>query len=310
MAQNGTPMEQFLPKLCCSWLPTNYHLKKREGIPDECPLCQQSETNEHLFVCPKRRAQRKLFIIQFQGLLIDLRTDPKIQKELIDGIKKMVRKTDETPHEDHDNQPVSKFPAALQQEAIGWIHIYRGFLSTRWQEDQARYAATPATGDEKENQKQWNVKVIQYLWKYAHKTWIERCKLVHDKEGKRESEQARTRAEKSVTTMYRHQENVNAQDRANIFGRTLQDRLTDGATELSTWYETTLPALKRAIKDYRVQSRKGQTKINEGSKKKLKNKLTAREPNKQRAKPARRNSSGTRLKQVRHTRAEDNNAPT
>ena len=130
-AQNGTPLDQFLPKLCCSWLPTNYHLNKREGIPDKCPLCQQSETNEHLFVCPKRRAQRKLFLIKLQGLLIDLRTDPKIQKELIEGIKKMVRKTEEPTREDNGNQPVSQFPAAQQQESIGWIHVYGGFLSMR-----------------------------------------------------------------------------------------------------------------------------------------------------------------------------------
>ena len=113
-AQNGTPWEQFLPKLCCSWLPTNYHLNKREGIPDECPLCQQSETTDPLFACPKRRAQRKLFLIQFQGLLIDLRTDPKIQKELVSGIKQLVRTTDEPTDNKNDNQPVSQFPAAQQ----------------------------------------------------------------------------------------------------------------------------------------------------------------------------------------------------
>ena len=58
--------------------------------------------------------------------------------------------------------------------------------------------------------------------------------------------------------MYRHFDSINAQDGANIFGRTLQDRLTVSATELITWHETMLPALKRAIKDFKRQSKKGQ----------------------------------------------------
>jgi hypothetical protein len=309
-AQNGTKLDHFIPKLCCSWLPTHYHLNKREGTPDECPLCQQSETTEHLFTCPKRRAQRKLFLIQFQGLLIDLRTDPKIQQEIITGIKQLVRKTDE-PTQEHDNQPVSQFPAAQQQESIGWIHLYRGFLSKRWQEDQERYTAFRDTDDDDEKKKtRWNVKVIQYLWQYAHKTWIERCQLVHDKESTRESVQARTRAVQLVTTMYRHQDSVNAQDRANIFGRSLQDRLTDtSANDLTTWYDTVLPALKRAIKDYKQQSKRGQTTIYGGPRKTRKT-AAPKDTTKKRAKHARRHSSGQEHSKTRKTLGEDNNAPT
>ena len=103
-AQHGAQLDHFLPKLCCSWLPTNSHLHKREGTPDECPLCQQSEMTDHLLLCPKRQAQRKLFLIQFQGLLVDLKTDPMIQQELITGIKQLVRATDEATTSEHDNQ--------------------------------------------------------------------------------------------------------------------------------------------------------------------------------------------------------------
>ena len=108
--------------------------------------------------------------------------------------------------------------------------------------------------------------------------------------------------------MYRHQENVKAQDRANIFGRTLTDRLTDSAEELSSWHDNMLPALKRAIKDYKMQSRKGQTTIYGRPEK---TKSTATEGStKKRAKPARRHSSGQEPKTSRKIPAEDNNAPT
>jgi hypothetical protein len=40
-------LDHFIPKLCAGWLPTYYHLNKTEGLPDECPLCKQSEATDN-----------------------------------------------------------------------------------------------------------------------------------------------------------------------------------------------------------------------------------------------------------------------
>jgi hypothetical protein len=85
--------------------------------------------------------------------------------------------------------------------------------------------------------------------------------VVHDKESERESKHERARAVQSITAMYRNSANVSALDRSLIFGRDLKDRLTDSVTELSAWSQIMLPALKKAIKQYKKQENKDQRKI-------------------------------------------------
>jgi hypothetical protein len=298
-AEKGSKhLEHFLPKLCCSWLPTTFHLNKREGITDECLHCQQSETNEHLFTCPKNQAQRILFMIQFQGLLIDLKTDPKIQHAMVAGLKTVVNNAND---ENTDNQPTTRLPAAIEQSKIGWIHVFRGFLSQKWQDQQDTYERQQPTEKDTNKNNRWNVKVVQFLWKYAHKIWVERCKMVHDKDSEHESQHARKRAEQSVTAMYRHARNVSALDRSLIFHRDLTDRLTDSVTELSAWSQIMLPALKKAMKQHKKQEKQGQTQIY-GTSKKWKPDSTNT------TKIQRRNSIGPSTPS-RETR-EDNNKPT
>ena len=77
-ARKGLPhLDHFITKLCTGWLPTYYHLNKMEGLKDECPLCKQSETTDHLFVCKQRCTSRTIFFMKFQGLLIDLKSSPR-----------------------------------------------------------------------------------------------------------------------------------------------------------------------------------------------------------------------------------------
>jgi hypothetical protein len=90
-----------------------------------------------------------VIFIQFQGLLIDLKADPTIQRELVEGIKQMVRHKNNKNEGDPDNQPKRlNHPASQQQKTVGWIHFFRGFLSQRWQEQQARYEAGQDTDEE------------------------------------------------------------------------------------------------------------------------------------------------------------------
>ena len=126
-------------------------------------------------------------MIQLQGLLIDLKTDPKIQHSRVEGIKTLLR----DKHGVHnDNQPDPNLPAAIEQRQIGWIHLFRGFLGQKWQEQQARYERQQPTEDDTNKNQRWNVKVIQFLWKYSQKIWVERCKVVHDRDSERESKHA------------------------------------------------------------------------------------------------------------------------
>jgi hypothetical protein len=253
-------LDHFLPKLCAGWLPTYHHLNKTEGLPDQCPLCKQSETTDHLFVCKQRYASRTKFFMKFQGLLIDLKTLPTIQKALVDGIKWLIAK-----NIDPDNQPFeSSSNAARYQTKIGWQHIFRGFLAKQWQEEQQAYTILqyPQTDDDSPRA-QWSTKVTQFLLKTSHETWLERCQVVHHKTSRQESEHETLRAATRLRAIYRYSNAVNALDQENIFGIDLQTRLQHSAQEILTWCATINPALKRARKYYKNEMRDGQTKINE-----------------------------------------------
>jgi hypothetical protein len=253
-------LDHFIPKLCAGWLATYHQLNKTEGLPDECPLCKEKETTDHLFVCNKRYASRTKFFMKFQGLLIDLKTSPRIQKAMVDGIKWLVNK-----NSNPDNQPFeSPSNAARYQTKIGWQHMFRGFLAIQWQEEQLKYSILkyPQTDDDSPRA-QWATKVTTFLLKSAHEIWLERCQVVHHKTSRQESQNEIIRAQTRLRAIYRYSEAVNALDRENIFGIDLNIRMQHSAQEILTWCSTINPALKRAIKDFKVEMKKGQTKINE-----------------------------------------------
>ena len=54
---------------------------------------------------------------------------------------------------------------------------------------------------------------------------------------------------------------MNALDRENIFGIDIDIRLQHSAQEILTWCATIKPALKKAMKEFKEEMRKGQTKI-------------------------------------------------
>ena len=260
-ARKGLPhLDHFIPKLCAGWLPTYYHLNKTEGLPDQCPLCHQSETTDHLFVCKKRHASRTKFFMRFQGLLIDLKTSPKIQKSLVDGIKWLIER-----NVNPGNQPVKHTSnAAHNQTKIGWQHLFRGFLAQQWQSEQEAYTVLQyPQNDDDSPRAQWATKVTHFLLKTSHETWLERCKVVHHRTSHQESAHEALRAETKLRAIYGYSDAVNALDRENIFGIDLQTRIQHSAQDILIWCATIKPALKRAIKDFKKEMKQGQTQINE-----------------------------------------------
>jgi hypothetical protein len=189
-----------------------------------------------------------------------MKTSPKIQKAMVDGIKWLI-----ACNSDPDNQPFqSSCTAARYQTNIGWQHMFRGFLAKQWQEEQQAYTILQYPhNDDDSPRAQWATKVANFLLKTSHETWLERCQVVHHRTSRQESAHEALRAETRLRATYRYSNEVNALDRENIFGIALETRLQHSAQEILTWCATIKPALKRAIKDFKQQMGKGQTKINE-----------------------------------------------
>ena len=198
--------------------------------------------------------------MKFQGLLIDLKTSPTIQKALVDGIKWLI-----ATNTDPNNQPfAASSNAARYQSKMGWQHLFRGFVAKKWQEEQQQYTILkyPQTDDDSPRA-QWATKVTQFLLKTSHEIWLEGCTVVHHKTSKQESEHEALWAATKLRAIYRYSDAVNALDRENIFGIDLDIRLQNSAQEILTWCATINPALTRARKDYTKEMEKGQRKINE-----------------------------------------------
>ena len=304
-ARQGLPhLDHFIPKLCAGWLPTYYQLNKTEGLPDKCPLCEQSETTDHLFVCKLRHASRTKFFMRFQGLLIDLKTSPKIQKAMVDGIKGLIAR-----QVDPNNQPIQPTSnAARHQDKIGWHHVFRGFIAQQWQAEQQAYTVLQyPQQDDDSPRAQWATTVTKFLLKTSHETWSERCQVVHHKTSRQDSEHEKLRAETRLKAIYRYSNAVNALDRENIFGIDIDIdiRLRQSSQDILIWCSTIKPALKRAIKDFQEEMRKGQTKTYEFGESNDADTKKSKIPKKSK-RARRRHSSG----QAQSSTQTDNNMPT
>jgi hypothetical protein len=198
--------------------------------------------------------------MRLQGLMIDLKTSPKIQKAMVDGIKWLIQR-----NVDPDNQPPQLTSnAARHQAKIGWQHLFRGFIAKQWQQEQQEYTVLQyPQQDDDSPRAQWATTITKFLLKTSHETWLERCKVVHHKTSRQDSEHEQIRAETRLKAIYRYSNAVNALDREHIFGLTIETRLQHSAQEILTWCATIKPALKRARKDYQEEMEKGQTKIYE-----------------------------------------------
>jgi hypothetical protein len=212
-----------------------------EGISPKCPLCAETETNDHLFSCLGRSEWRTKLYQDLFSLLTKQHTAPLLKKVIIQGLR--------WQYEQHEPE----FDLEIEhQTRIGWTHLVRGWIDKGWQTYQANYLRMHFTDDKKvqDTGKDWSLRIIEFMWQQGHKVWTDRCDKVHKKVKRAETVQQRNIAEAKTTALYKKAEDVGYYDRHKIFARTLKEKLQESARALQRWVVLATPAIKQAAREH------------------------------------------------------------
>jgi hypothetical protein len=213
-----------------------------EKTTNACKQCAESETTAHLFSCTGRTVWRKALYAKLFNFLNDHSTAPVITALILNGLR--------WHYENH--HPTVEIGDSHQQ-AIGWEHLFRGWIDRSWQPLQEQHIRARYPEDKKkiDNSKNWTLHLIEYMWKQGHDLWKDRCDKVHVATGKAETEQQRRVAEAQVNALYKQAEDVGHYDRSRVFGKTIEEKLEEPIQQIEQWIEQAKPAVKQASRDYR-----------------------------------------------------------
>jgi len=177
----------LITKVCNDLLPTAEALYKRKyQTHDNCVLCQQKETRNHIIRCtsPSRIKMRTKVLGALRRRLDYLETEFAITETLCTVIAEWF----ETETVDITKYPI-RFHAALKsQETIGWRHLFAGRISQEWLILQEN--STTTTKIRKRHSSVWGASIVEILLSQFIKLWELRNEEVH---GKTEEQQEKTR---------------------------------------------------------------------------------------------------------------------
>ena len=153
-------------------------------------------------MCPFRLAIQMKFRRTLASHLLEQRTCPVLQREIIAGVKAL-----------HDGTHFqSTLPASRSQSKIGWVNMFRGVLSNRWARHQRLYMGSLRDPPDMTKKPDWAVSLIVVFLHHTHEMWLDRCTTVHEKTVQHETKQQRNKAEAMTRTLYKHANNVAAHD--------------------------------------------------------------------------------------------------
>jgi hypothetical protein len=141
MAQARLPLSDqiFATKLLIKWLPTGSRLSKMGKQVTTCPLCDDIETNEHLFSCPHRCDDNRTMLHRFDSFLRKIQTATCVRQAMISGLETHLQTAstkNPTPEEsspvpDTDTDRCAATCGAIQTK-VGWHSLMSGLIADEW----------------------------------------------------------------------------------------------------------------------------------------------------------------------------------
>ena len=138
--------------------------------------------------------------------------------------------------------------AVSEQTTIGWKHIFKGWISTKWAIAQEEYYAERSKNDKRINRKYynkttWSKTVIHRLHDIAFSTWKFRNKDIYGHNKQEEDHMVLDRMKSKVRREYERRHTFPAKIQWRYFTRTIQDRVNDSVHLLQAWYKNLKTAL-------------------------------------------------------------------
>ena len=142
---------------------------------EECPLCKERETPEHILRCKDRRARQVWdeAITKLDDWMSKTRTNPEMQEAIIRTLRLW-----------HRGKPIPRAPwlcefrQALQsQHSIGWYPFLMGHVSIHWQSAQQSYYTWLG---HRNTGKKWVTSLILQLYNISWDMWEHRNNIKHN----------------------------------------------------------------------------------------------------------------------------------
>ena len=218
------------------WLPVYYRINKMTSEQRQCPLCQNSETIEHLFQCPERKEWHTSFVQQLQTQLQHLNTPPTLQLAIIEEFNNLLN-------------------PAIQHATFQPYTLFAGLLPTHWTHQAQQTHNDPTI---RSTSKYWNTQFSKWITIQGHAVWLLRNQQVHEHD--KDKSTMDLHLNQKIRQLYQLQENMSHHDR-DIFHRPIEDTIALSEKQKLRWIEQTTRTAQKSIADYREKMNSGQTDI-------------------------------------------------
>jgi hypothetical protein len=123
----------------------------------------------------------------------------------------------------------------MEQNRIGWKHIFYGRISTCMITAMEDHYHTLNINTKQYSGERWAKKFIINIWTTILKLWKTRNDIIYDSENKQHLESLRDKLKSRVLRCYVLQDQLLANDRRLWFDTTLQDKLEEDPKQIQTW---------------------------------------------------------------------------
>ena len=186
------------------WLPTKHHLHQFYPSTQDpcCPLCDENETQRHIFCCTSSKAStfrataRNTLISNLRKLLPN-----SLIVAIIAGLQHV---SDNLPLPDPLSHATSTRAFITYQNTHGWQGLFQCYIPTILYDS--------LTSKPKLLRRNWVSKIIHHLYNYHHSIWMHRNDIAHATSNN--TDQQLATLQQSVLSWYTRQSELTAAGRA------------------------------------------------------------------------------------------------
>ena len=249
-------LKRFLHRFTCEWLPVGARTKFYQHNQNaKCVSCNSvhDESCVHIFQCPNQRRRTNLItqVTSLMTLLTKKHTYRPLMKILQQNILQWSKGDPPSAFQLPTHPSTYDYTiqnAVSEQTSIGWNHIFKGWISTKWAIAQDEYYDERCKTDKRINRKYhnkttWSKTVIHGLHDIAFSTWKFRNKDIYGHNKQEEEQIGLDKMKSKVRREYERRHTFPAKIQWRYFTRTIQDRVNDSVHMLQAWYENLKTAL-------------------------------------------------------------------
>lgn len=245
----------FNIKHCIGWIATGRKLQLYGYHVTKCPLCNEDETQEHLFTCKHRFNDNIILMKEFEVYLEKQATDRNIIQHLTTHMNDWMQQN-KTICIKLENKLLHK--CISEQTDIGWDKITCGIVHNGFallQEQHYVRQGKATLGDK------WSSNISHWWIQKSYERWKKRNEELHGKNSrmsKRDEEELFQR----IRDLYKQIDKLPDYAKDN-FGPPIEERIKQNINGLQDWIDITETTVNKLIQYNETQSLKHQSKITE-----------------------------------------------